>query len=155
MLNNLSQPQQIPGINYTGITTIFLCHDGKGNILMGKRSQNCRDEQGKWDIGGGKLEFGLTLTENLEKEIQEEYCCNIIKSEFLGYDDVFRKQNGIDTHWLAMHFLVKIDPKQAKNGEPESIDEIKWFKINELPKPMHSQLDKFFQRYKQKLVNTV
>ena len=30
------------GIDYTGISVVFLCHDNEGNFLMNKRSKNCR-----------------------------------------------------------------------------------------------------------------
>ena len=50
-----------PGIDYIGVSTPFYCHDGQGNFLFHKRSQKCRDEQGRWDTGSGKLEFGLTV----------------------------------------------------------------------------------------------
>ena len=54
-----------PGIDYIGVSTPFYCHDGQGNFLFHKRSQKCRDEQGRWDTGSGKLEFGLTVEENV------------------------------------------------------------------------------------------
>jgi 8-oxo-dGTP pyrophosphatase MutT (NUDIX family) len=46
------------GVDYIGTTVSFIVHDGKGRVLLQKRSQNCRDERGKWDIGGGAVEFG-------------------------------------------------------------------------------------------------
>lgn len=66
------------GIDYTGVSVVFFCHDCKGRILMAKRSQNCRDEKGKWDIGGGGLDFGENVDETLAKEIMEEYCAEIL-----------------------------------------------------------------------------
>jgi hypothetical protein len=44
------------GLDYTGISVVYFCHDGNGNFLMQKRGKNCRDENGRWDIGGGALE---------------------------------------------------------------------------------------------------
>ena len=49
------------GIDFTGVTVVFLCHDGKGNILLSKRGQNARDERGTWDPGGGGLELHDTV----------------------------------------------------------------------------------------------
>ncbi len=63
------------GKDYIGVTTPFYCHDGKGNFLFGKRGIACRDEREHWDPGSGKLEFGLTIKENVLKKIQEEYGC--------------------------------------------------------------------------------
>ena len=56
------------GYDYVGISTPFYCHDGDGNILMHKRSVQCRDEQGKWDIGGGGIEFGDKVEDALRKD---------------------------------------------------------------------------------------
>ena len=66
------------GVDHVSIGTSFYCYDGKGNWLLHKRSKNCHDEVGVWDSGGGKLEFGLTLEENVLKEIKEEYGCDAI-----------------------------------------------------------------------------
>ncbi len=76
------------GVDYTGIATVYFCHDGQGNFIMAKRSQNARDEQGCWDIGGGALEFGMAVDDSLCKEIKEEYCADVLGFEFLGYRDV-------------------------------------------------------------------
>ena len=35
------------GVNFIGVTCVFVCHDGKGRFLLHKRSKNCRDEQGR------------------------------------------------------------------------------------------------------------
>ena len=60
------------GEDFTGVTIVYFCHDGKGNFLFNKRSKNCRDEIGNWDCGGGALEFGETVEETLKKEVKEE-----------------------------------------------------------------------------------
>jgi 8-oxo-dGTP pyrophosphatase MutT (NUDIX family) len=57
------------GFDYVGITTPFFCHDGKGNLLMHKRSKECRDEPGRWETGSGKLEFKVSLEENVLREV--------------------------------------------------------------------------------------
>lgn len=44
---------RLRGINHIGVTVCFVIHDGRGNVLLQKRSQRCRDEKGRWDIGGG------------------------------------------------------------------------------------------------------
>ena len=69
----------IKGVDYPGVTVVFLCHDGKGNYLLGKRSKNCRDEQGRWDSGGGGLDLGSSVEETLKREIKEEYCTKVLE----------------------------------------------------------------------------
>jgi len=140
------------GEDYIGVTVVYLCHDGKGNILLNKRSTKCRDEHGTWDPGGGEVEFGETVEETLRKELQEEYSVDIISKEFLGFRDVHRTHNGKKTHWIALDFKVLIDPRQAKNGEPHKFDEVKCFPLDSLPSPLHSQFPTFLQKYKIQLL---
>jgi 8-oxo-dGTP pyrophosphatase MutT (NUDIX family) len=139
------------GIDYTGISIVFFCHDGNGNFLMNKRSENCRDEHNRWDIGGGKLEPFDSVIGTLEKEIKEEYCTEILEYEPLGYRDVHRENNGIKNHWITLDFKVLVDNSKAENGEPHKFDEIGWFRLNNLPSPLHSQLSHFFEKYKDRL----
>lgn len=141
------------GIDYIGIAVAFLCHDGKGNVLMAKRSINARDEHDKWDIGARGIELGDTVQETLEKEIKEEYCADIVGTDFLGYRTVFREHGGKKNHWIMFDFKVQVKPEMVKNGEPHKFDELKWFPINSMPKPenMHSQIPNFIMAYHEKL----
>lgn len=136
------------GEDYTGISVVYLCHDGQGNFLLAKRSTNCRDEHGVWDCGGGGLEVGDTVLGTLQKEIKEEYCAHIHSSAFLGYRDVHREHNGKKTHWVALDFLVHVDRATVANGEPHKFDEIGWFTLDAFPEPLHSQLPHFLDLYR-------
>ena len=137
-----------PGIDYIGITTPFYCNDGKGNFIFHKRSKNCRDEQGKWDAGSGQLEIGHTPEENVLKEVFEEYGCKGEIQEQLPAHSIFREFNGVKTHWLAISFFIKVDPAEVKNNEPDKIEEIKWFRLDNLPKPLHTGFLFTFNNYK-------
>ncbi|MBW2964857.1 NUDIX domain-containing protein [Candidatus Woesearchaeota archaeon] len=139
------------GEDYTGVAIVYLCHDGKGNFILNKRSENCRDEHHRWDCGGGGLEFGQTVIATLKKEIAEEYSTDVLDHEFLGYRDVHRELNGKKTHWVAIDFKVRIDPNKVKNGEPHKFSEIGWFKWGEFPENLHSQLPNFLSLYKDRL----
>ncbi len=139
------------GIDYPGITTVFLCHDGNGNYLLSKRSIQCRDEHGTWDPGAGALEHGLPVLENLKKEIEEEYCTEVLELEHLGYRDVHREHKGEKTHWIALDFKVLINRDKVKIGEPHKIEAIGWFKKEEFPEPLHSQFPHFLEKYKDKM----
>jgi len=118
---------------------------------MSKRSQKCRDEQGNWDIGAGSLEFGHKIEDTLKREIKEEYCTDVLGHEFLGFRDIHREVNGKKTHWVSLDFKVHVDRSKASIGEPHKIDEIGWFTMSKLPTPVHSQLPKFLEKYKDRL----
>jgi 8-oxo-dGTP pyrophosphatase MutT (NUDIX family) len=140
------------GIDFIGISIVFFCHDGKGNVVLGKRGKKARDENGTWDIGGGGLEFGDSVEKRLKKEIREEYGLRVQEHEFLGFREVKRKYKNKLTHWVALDFKVLINPKFLKNKEPYKFDEVKMFPFNKFPKPLHSQLPLFLKKYRTHLI---
>lgn len=136
------------GEDYIGVTTPFYCNDGKGNFLLHKRSKNCRDEQGKWDPGGGQLEFGLTPEENVLKEVKEEYGCNGVIQKSIPPHTILRINNGKRTHWITFPYFIKVKRSEVKINEPDKIDELGWFRLNNLPKPLHSGFGWTLKHYK-------
>jgi 8-oxo-dGTP diphosphatase len=139
------------GVDYPGVSIIFFCHDGEGNYVFSKRSENCRDEQGRWDCGGGGLDVHDTVEGTLKKEIAEELCTEVLDYEFLGYRDVHREHEGVKTHWVALDFKVLVDREKVKNGEPHKFEELAWFTIDNLPQPLHSQISVALNLHKGKL----
>lgn len=144
--------RQHKGVSFTGVTTVFFCHDGTGRILLAKRSKNARDEHGAWDPGAGGLKHGQAVEDNMRRELMEEYGVEPIRTEFIGYFDAFRETpGGLPTHWVAMCFAVHVDPTQVRIGEPDILEEIAWFDLDNLPTPLHSQFDKFMELHGDKL----
>lgn len=135
------------GEDYIGVSVVFFCHDGKGNFVMAKRGTRTRDENGRWDIGSGGLKFGEKVEDALKREIMEEYGVDVLESEFLGYRDVHREHNGKPTHWIGLDFKVLVDREKVILGEPEVFEEIGWFRLDNLPENMHSQLPRFFKEH--------
>lgn len=136
------------GIDYTGIAVVHICHDGKGNILMHKRTDKCRDEHNTWDCGGGGLEVGEKLEDALLRELKEEYSVTPLQYELLGHRESFRTHSGRNTHWILFDFKVLVDPTEVAIGEPEMASDLGWFTMNAMPDPLHSQIPHTFDRYK-------
>lgn len=139
------------GFDHIGVSVVYFCHDGKGKFVMAKRSAKARDENGCWDIGGAALEFGEKVEDALKREIKEEYCTDVLDYEFLGHRDVHRKHNGKRSHWIALDFKVRVNPKKVGIGEPHKFDEIGWFTLSKMPKKIHSALPAFLKNYRSKL----
>lgn len=139
------------GVDYVGVTVVYFCHDGAGKFIMAKRSRHARDEQGRWDIGGGGLEFGESVEDALRREIKEEYCTDVLGYEFLGYRDVHREKDDIPTHWISLDFKVRIDPTKVAIGEAHKFDDIRFFTLDAIPEDLHSQLPEFWRLYREKL----
>lgn len=140
------------GIDFIGVTVSYLCHDGEGNYLFHKRGPTCRDEHGRWDCGGGAVEFGDTVIETLHKEIQEEFGVEPLQYEFLGFRDVFREQDGTPTRWISIDYHVRLEREKVINAEPHKFLELGWFRLDALPEPMHSQFPLALAQYKDKLL---
>lgn len=129
-----------PGVDYIGVSCVFACHDGAGRFLMAKRGTNARDEQGHWDFGAGKLEHGESWESAVEREVIEEY--NVIPKqvEFLTAGNSLREVNGQPVHWVWLLFAVEVDSALVRNNEPEKLDEIGWFSLDNLPSPLHASV---------------
>lgn len=143
-----------PGVDFVGIAVSSYCHDGQGNFVLQQRSQNCRDECGTWTAGGGVLEFGESPEEALKREVKEEYGCEGIVEEALPPKTFISDQDGVKRHWIILRFFVKVDPKEVRLNEPESMSDIGWFRVGNLPSPLHSgakvdfdTLKEYFARY--------
>ena len=136
------------GVDYIGVTVPYFCHDGEGNYLFNKRSTNCRDEHGRWDNGGGGLEFGEQVLDRLRTEVKEEYGADVLEHEFLGFRDVHREHEGKPTHWISIDFRVRVERGQVKNGEPHKFDAVEWFRLDALPEPLHSQVPAAIEKYR-------
>ncbi len=126
------------------VCVTFLCHDGNGNVVLGKRGASARDEQGCWDIGAGAVAFGETPEETVIREIREEYGVEVPPEvmAFLGYRTALREEPGGASHWLVLDFVVRIPDRlhgEVRNAEPEKLDAVGWFRPEKLPSPMHSQ----------------
>ena len=126
------------GVDFIGVGVVFICHDGKGNVLLHKRSNKCRDEHGRWDCGAGAVEFGEDLEQAVRREVKEEYHTDAKEIKFMNHVNVLRKNGETPTHWLSMRYSVLVDPKNVANGDPEKIDQIGWFKQENFPAPLHS-----------------
>lgn len=136
-----------PGIDHIGIAVTFICHDGKGNFLMHKRSQGARDEQGRWDFGGGTLEHGEEIEAGLQREAQEEFGCSMIIDEALPPRTSFREHNGQKTHWILFSHITQADPKDVRLNDPSAMEEIGWFRLDKMPAPLHSGIEPLFKAY--------
>lgn len=142
----------IKGVDHTAVCIVFFCHDGRGNFLMNKRSKYSRDEHGKWDPGGGTVKFKESVFATVKRELKEEYCITAKKIEFLGFSDHLRKdEKDRSTHWISLDFKVLVSKNEVRNGEPKKHEEIGWFRLNKLPKPLHSQFPHLLKKYSSRL----
>ncbi|TWF77701.1 ADP-ribose pyrophosphatase YjhB (NUDIX family) [Pseudonocardia hierapolitana] len=124
-------PQKDPAVS-----VVFICHDGRGRVLLARRGAGARDEPGTWDTGAGALEHGESFADAVRREVREEYTADALDVETIGVRNVLRD----GSHWVAVVNAVHVDPAAVAIGEPHKFDELGWFGLGELPVPLHSQL---------------
>jgi 8-oxo-dGTP diphosphatase len=140
-----------PGVDFTGITTTFFCHDGTGRMLLQKRGRGCRDFPETWEEGGGGLEFGETLEEGVLREVFEEYGCQgLIEEQFPAYSILHTEQEP-KRHWVGVPFVVRVRPEEIRRDADEFVTETGWFKPDELPKPRHPGFQLALDKYADQL----
>ena len=146
-----------PGIDYIGVTTPFYCNDGNGNFLLHKRSEAARDEKGRWDFGSGQLDLGEEVESGVLREVKEEWGVEGVIQEQLPAHSLLRNSEGVETHWLAVPFFIKVDLDEAKIMEPYKFSEMGVFTLDHLPTPLHTGVQitmgrypEIFDRYRRK-----
>lgn len=125
------------GIDYTGVNVAFYCHDGKGNYLFHRRAPGARDSHGTWSCGAGGVHFNESVLEALNREVEEELNTKPREVEFLGWGEAFREHEGKPMHWIVFRYRVLLDREKVVNNEPEKHEELDWFRIDNLPQPLH------------------
>ena len=122
------------GIDFIGVGVGALIFNKDGKVSLSKRGPKARNESGKWDFPGGSVEFGENLQDALKREIKEEFNIDI---EITGLLEVCNhiipeeKQ-----HWVSPTFIAKLVSGNPEIMEPGKIDDIGWFDINDIPRPL-------------------
>ena len=136
----------IKGLDYTGVSCVCICRDGKGKFLLLQRGPKARDEQGAWEFGGGTLEFGETLEECVRRERKEEINAELTNLELVHAATIVRQEGSLNNHWVILLWAADVvNIGELRIMEPEHITEIGWFTKGELPDPPHTALHSFVE----------
>lgn len=120
----------IRGKDYIGVGVGALIINDEGRFLLGLRGKKAKNEQGKWEIPGGGVEFGETLQQALKREIKEEIGIEIEVISLLQVaDHILEKE-----HWVSPTFICKIISGTPTIMEPEKCDRLEWVTIEEAEK---------------------
>lgn len=135
-----------PGIDFIGVAVGAVVLNEKGMVLLAKRSQTAKNEKGCWENPGGSVEFGEGLEEAIRWEVREELGIEIDLLKQLPAADHFIPEEG--QHWVTTTFIVRIRSGDLpKIMEPAKCDEIGWFSLNNLPRPLSLITKIDLQRY--------
>jgi len=115
---------------YAGVPVII--QNSKGEILLGKRSNNHISYPGFWGLPGGMIDYGESLETTAKREVWEELGVKvkITKRSKNVYENLPNKY--IKSHAIDIPFYAKII-----KGIPKPKDEtskVGWFKSSEIKK---------------------
>lgn len=120
------------GVDCIGVGGGVLIFNKKGEVFLQKRGNKSRNEVGKWEKPGGRVEFGEIVTKAMKREVKEEVGVEVNIWGMLPHTDHIMKKE--KQHWVAFNFLAKLKSGRAINMEPHKFDEVGWFNLNNLPK---------------------
>lgn len=101
-----------------------------GKTLLAKRKGSFA--AGYWGSIGGHVEFGETPIEATKREAMEELGVEIGNVQFAACASIqkFGKQ------YIDVSFTAEILSGEPRICEPDKVEELGWFDLNNLPEPM-------------------
>ena len=98
-------------------------------LLSYRRAPGVPGLDGKWELPGGKIQFGETPEQALVREIREEIGLDVRPLRLLPYlhTNVWEYEDAIQQVVLASY---ECEPK--KGSEPHVSDDVRWFDVNEI-----------------------
>ena len=101
--NKTVRPKKPKNVQKFGV--VALIRDGNGNILMQRRGKGkFPDADGKWEFPGGKVDFGESPLEALEREVKEEVGCTVSVGRLLPVvlSHIWKRVKGGSTHAIVL-----------------------------------------------------
>lgn len=116
----------VPNECYISVVGVVIINDNH-ELLLQKRSKNKRVNPSKWGICGGKVDLGETPLDAGIRETAEEIGVVLNKKEL----KILNRTTDGKLHFTVYYVRKNIDINKCKL-QKEEVEEVKYFKINEL-----------------------
>ena len=93
-----------------------ILEDESQKVLLLRRSLSSKCEPGKWNLPGGKVEYGESLEIVCIREIEEETALKIFDLEYRGVTEGLNQKEG-DLHCIHHYFKAEYTGKVKINEE--------------------------------------
>lgn len=118
--------------------TIFvfkgILFNNNGEVLIDNRKEELLDDaNGKWEVPGGKIEFGETPEQAVERELFEETGYKVKVKELIPYTKVSMWQYlNYKQHTVIFFYICELLNDEHSNMKDGKINEYKLVKSSEL-----------------------
>lgn len=119
----------IRGVDYIGVGVGAAIFDAQGRLFLMLRGPEAKNERGRWEIPGGAVEYGETVTDALVREIREECGVTVEPVELLNVADHLLPDER--QHWVSPTYICRIVGGEPAIMEPGKCDAIGWFMLAE------------------------
>ncbi|MCL5786688.1 MAG: NUDIX domain-containing protein [Candidatus Marsarchaeota archaeon] len=106
-----------------------LLNNGHGKFLFLKRVKGSSWAGGQWQLPGGKMEWGESVMDTLNREINEETEGKIINPAFLGVYTMQINSNGSNFHAVMLVYKGNYSGKGINMSEDH--DGYAWMSLKE------------------------
>lgn len=113
-----------------------------GMTLLAKRKGS--HGNGTWGSMGGHVEFGESPIETVKREAREELGVEIGNLQFATLTNMLKEGK----HYLDISFTAEIISGEPTIQEPERIEAIGWYAIDNLPSPLFEPVKVVFEALK-------
>lgn len=107
---------------------VVILKDGKTLLAKRKGSHGA----GMWGSMGGHVEFGETPVETVKREAREELGIEIDNIRFVCCTNLLKHGK----HYLDVSFVADLVSGEPTICEPDRIEMIEWFSLDQLPEPL-------------------
>jgi len=140
-----------PGRDFVGVGIGVMVRNAGGHFLLGLRTQNSRNEPGKWTFPGGCLEFGETWQDCAVREAREEAGIEVEPVRIVEVINHIIRNEG--QHWFNPIVEARLVSGPPKVMEPNKMCEWRWFSLEALPENLTINMVEFFNKVKSRLVS--
>lgn len=118
--------------------TIFvfkgILFDNERRILIDNRKEEILDEaNGKWEVPGGKIEFGETPESTVKREIFEETGYNVNVKRIIPYSNVSMwEYSDCKQHTVIFFYVCELANNEHIEIRDKRINTYKWINLSEL-----------------------
>lgn len=102
-------------------------------LIDNRKEKKLESADGKWELPGGKIEFGESPEEAVKREVYEETGYNVEVKQIVPYSNVsvWEYQNCIQ-HTIVFSYICKLKDEKHINNKDKGINEYRWINYDEL-----------------------